>query len=358
MTQESSTAATPTIPEMPTDPNQIEAWATQASQALDVGTTEPEAPAAATAPAAAAPAATDTSSQGASSDAKPTESKADPVKTDQPDGVLAKDGKTVIPYSVLANTRQQEAEARRVAAAASAQAERLQRELDELKAGKAATDNQQTTDEIVAQIEQLTESVPEVAGPMKALVAQIQAQSAQIAELRKTAEQAVSQRNQVDDEADPQSTVQSIIDQTPKLLYAQNGNPQLWERVVREDNLLREDPEFKGLSLKERFDKAVSIVEARYGVITVPAEYLPPPREEKVNTEVKPAATPAAPAAPAAPRPMTLSDLPGGIPPTRSDRRLDEQTTMEAAQYVDALIAKGLTPQELALHLGTEALLS
>lgn len=56
--------------------------------------------------------------------------------------------------------------------------------------------------------------------------------------------------------------LQSAIDRHPKLKLWQQSNPRIWNRAVEVDNILRELPETKNLSLDDRFAKVVRFVES------------------------------------------------------------------------------------------------
>lgn len=226
-----------------------------------------------------------------------------------PEGVQAKDGRHVIPYSVLERERDR-------AARAEATANALAEEIDRLKAGKPA---QAATVQLSAEdLDQLEQDLPMVAKVIRSNMAAIEQLTGTVTQLRRDQEiTAQTQQRSVEDEID------AAISANPDLAAwrdaanrKDNPDPLMWNRAAAIDATLREDPEWKDKTFAERFEKATETVKLLYGVpaaVTPPAPKPQEPKPEDIKqvAEAKLKETPA-------PVPNTLSDIPGSAAPTQS----------------------------------------
>lgn len=244
---------------------------------------EPAAPAAAPAPVAA--------SQPAA---------AQPV----PDGVLTKDGKQVIPYEVLQQTRDQANQAKAQAAEVQAQLEAANRQLAELTARMNAGRSP----------DQQSEPFNPDDFP-KPLVDQLQAMNQQIAELKQAKEQSDAEATRLRLRAAAQEA-QPHIDANPYLRQWQAKGGAVWQEAAKVDNALKADPAWQAKPLAERFAEVARRVCDTYCI----------PYAPQGNPAPTPTPTPQpAPAAQAGP--TSISDIPGGTPMPQTHAASVEQVT-------------------------------
>lgn len=269
-----------------------------------------QAPAAAPAPApaaaapVAAPAPADSSQAPAAAPA--------PSEPARVDGVLAKDGKTVIPYGVLAAARNEARTAHQRAEAAEAALAEAQRQATAASsdlANRAAADPNSLTDAEMAELEQ---DFPALAKPLKLLRSmseKLQTAAPTPAPAAPAPAPAAS-RSQGDDEAE---AFDLAIAANPLIGDWMSSGGREWERAKAIDRVLQQDPESANLSYADRFAKVQRMVAAEFDI----------PLPKPAATPAAPAASPAAPAAPAVPAakaaPLpSLSDL-GGTPPQSAE---------------------------------------
>lgn len=204
------------------------------------------------------------------------------------DGVLSKDGTRVLPYAAL------QAE-RRSARAASARAERTERELEEarqqiadLKAGKTP-DSDALTEEKVADMEA---NFPEEGKKLRTAFNRIQELEAKVP------------KAEPKDDTDLDDPVQDAIDQVPLLVEWQHGDAQKFERAIEHDSVLVKSPKWADKPAVDRFAEAARRVAEEFDI--------PFEKPSTQQAAAKPAAT-TAPAVQATRKPPeTLSDFKGG----------------------------------------------
>jgi len=234
----------------------------------------------------------------------------DPSKAE----VRTKDGKHSIPYSVLQRARDEAAAAQQLAQQERQSREALEAQIAELKqrgtetAEQAAARNAPAVAEIIdaERLEALREEAPELAGMLEALAKTAQAAEARAAAAERTAQEA-QEREQARAAAGARSQVEEAIANSPKLLWTRSEKPEVYNRIVDYDNFLRASDEGRSLDLPSRLAKAVSMYEAVNGAIEVPGSARPEPKVVPKTAE------------PEFRVPSTLSDMPGGSPPARSD---------------------------------------
>lgn len=294
----------------------------------DTETTE-ETTEAAPAAAAPAPAATESSA---------TPAAANPAKDDDGAvaGVATKDGKRVIPYAVLKETRESASQAvARAQELAEANA-RLQAQLDAAMAGKTSTTTASDA-EVTYTAEQIAEmelDFPEQARQAKAIMA-LQEKLARIAQAAPAASPAPAAAPAPAAQAtDPATTVQEAIDNLPLLTRWQSKGGAAWAEAVKVDAALKNDPAWANKPIAERFAEVQKRVADDLG-IPIPAS------QDDTTTAAAPA-----PAAPGAkPRTTTatptLDDMSGGPVVSSSD----PLGGMSRSQMVDK--AMGMSVEEL-----------
>jgi len=257
----------------------------------------------------------------------------------KPDGILAKDGKNVIPYAQLESARQR-------AAAAEALARDQAAELAALKAEKSAqaqvNDADMLTDE---ELDALEADSPTLAKTLRA-------QQAAIQQLRDMV-QTVTQRQAVEaatQEAEVKSEVQTAIDSNPTLASWQTSEDQtMWDRASAFDKVLRAMPEYANTSFADRFEKVVEMTQSALGLEAeappAPARVHAAPTPEQIQAAAKAKLTQASKGK----RPVSLSDIPGGAPPAVDERQKVEEMSSVALgnQFL------GMTKDQMETYLAS-----
>lgn len=249
-----------------------------------------------------APATSETKPEAQPQDAKVEE--IDPSKAE----VLTKDGKHTIPYSVLESERGGRKAAEQRAQQLQQQLEELQRQSRETPAQIAAREAP-AVDEVISdeQLNALKDEAPELAKLFEGLIGRISAANERAA-------RAEEQARKVNDDlaarrmSEQEKMVEDAIGSNPKLLWARAEKPELYDKIVEVDDLFRQTTQAAGLSLSARLAKSVAMYEAANGPIEVPGFA----RAVTSQIGVKDAA-------PQQRGPSTLSDLPGGSIPPRSE---------------------------------------
>lgn len=263
-----------------------------------------------------------------------------PAKAEEPkpEGILAKDGKNLIPYSQLesARTRASAAEA-----LVKAQAEELTALKAEKKPAEEATVEMLTDEELKA----LEEDSPTLAKTLRA-------QQAAIQKLTDTV-QAVTERQNVQvatEETLVKTEIQTAIDANPTLAAWQTSEDQaMWNQASVFDKALRESPKYANVPFADRFAKVVELTQSALGL---EAEAKPVVVEEKAA--LKPEEVRAAAAAKLAEKnktakPVSLSQIPGGAPPAVDEKEKVEQMSPVALgqQF------QGMTRDQIDAYLAT-----
>ncbi len=248
---------------------------------------------------------------------------------EQPADVLTRDGKNRIPYSVLESERRraQEAAQRATAAEQLAQLERAQREVLErqlaelnekaeavtAEAAGGGKDATADVEQIIGadELDAIREEAPELAKVLDSLIGEIKTMRARADAANQRVAQMDEQRQQETLERH-RDMVEKAIGNNAKLVYARSEKPDVFNAIVEVDDWFRQQPAARGLSLDERFAKSVAMYEAAHGHIAVPGNAKP------VQQKVSDAAAEAIAKAQGT-VPNTLSDLPGGAMPARSD---------------------------------------
>ena len=227
----------------------------------------------------------------------------DPSKAE----VRTRDGKHSIPYSVLQRARDEANAERQAREALEAKLAELQQNGISVGTQNAATDPVAVADVIDAErLEALREEAPELASMIEALATSAKAAEARAAAAERTAQEA-QQRDQARSAAAAQDMVEQAVSNSPKLLWTRSEKPEVYNRIVDYDNFLRTSEDGRKLDLPTRLAKAISMYEAVNGAIEVPGSARPTPKPAPKVAE------------PAFRVPSTLSDMPGGSAPAKSD---------------------------------------
>lgn len=272
-------------------------------------------------------------------------------------GVATKDGKHIIPYSVLKGERDRAARAEQMARAAEERLAALQAQLAAGSQGAntgegARTEQQAAIGEVSeAELESIKDDFPVVYKAIKASIAKQQALEGQLRPVEERVRMTQAER-----EREAAQTVQDAIDAVPKLAHIQASNHGAFELAKQIDATLRTQAVWADRPLSERFGKVVEMVESAIGPIDLPGQAqapAQPPEQPKasLNTEelTKAAKAKAVQAAKAASThvPTSLSDFPAGQAPAADEREAAEQLT---AQQLYAKFA-GMNPDQMDEYL-------
>lgn len=283
--------------------------------------------------------------------------------TENVDGVLAKDGKNVIPFSVLEEARQKAADEQKAHAEALERATKAERELAEMRAAQAQVASSKRVDELKAELAEIEKDildakaleekdVPEITRPMmrtlerqkRDIEDRIKAESDAAAKQAEDAKREAQEREERDRtttlEAE-QAKANEAVEGNPTLRYWREKNPAMFDLAAVEDERLRgeRDATYMAMSYEERFAHVVAGMEKRYGKADIPAEFLNPASSGKGETKVTGGI-----------KSMTLSDLPGGAPPAQGDARIENMSNFEIGRHVNRLMDKGVLDPMALVH--------
>ena len=248
-------------------------------------------------------------------------------------GIATKDGKHVIPYSVLKGERDRAANAEKVAKDAQDRIAALEAQIaaknganngEPAPAKLGAPPEADLSDE---DLELLKEDFPTVYKREMALRARFDALEARLAPVVETVTSSRAERAQ-----EATNEVQDAIDATPRLAHLQANDREAFDLAKEFDALLRVQPAWADKPLSDRFAKVADMVEEARGPIVV-AGAKPQPVDLKVAAK---AVADAAVKKAAANVPTSLSEFPAG---------------QHAAQD-EAEAAENMTPMQLAEKFG------
>jgi hypothetical protein len=269
-------------------------------------------------------------------------------------GVATKDGKHVIPYSVLQSEREQKTAATRALAEAHERVAALEKSLQAVANGakpgdtaRAATAvNAEVSEMSDADLEALKEDFPTVYKALKATQAHAATLEAQIREQAgfKQEVEAASKRN-------VEETIQDVIDSNPKLAHIQANDADAFTLASQIDDTLKANPKWAGRPMSERFAKVIEMVEQANGAITVPggtSKQQDAPTAADLKAAALATATAAAKAA-AKHVPTSLSEFPVGDPPAQ-----DETDALDKMSQFDLAAKLGrMTPAQQEAYFAT-----
>jgi hypothetical protein len=119
-----------------------------------------------------------------------------------------------------------------------------------------------------------------------------------------------------------------------------NPDPLMWNRAADANDMLFNDPDWRDKPFAERFAKAVDVVKTLYGAPATAAQQQPQPQDLRKAADAALAAQPA-------PVPTSLSDIPGGTPPSQSHRETVE--AMSAVALGNRFL--NMTPDQIEAEL-------
>jgi hypothetical protein len=271
------------------------------------------------------------------------ESVQEPEVQREPEGIATKDGKHVIPYSVLQSERTRAAQAERDLQEARTQLAALQAAATDPKptAKDGGADTPEVSKEDEDRLALLEEDFPTVAAELKATRELVKSLAAKLKPLETSTEEAAQQRA-----AETAMTVQEAIDSVPKLAHIQAASPEAFELAKQFDNTLRERADWAGKPMNERFAKVIELVESSIGEIKVPGHS--PSAESKDPAALKAAAAAKVATAPKA-VPTSLSQFPAGDPAAADEVAAVEQ--MSTAQLASKMAR--MTPAQLDAYFAS-----
>jgi hypothetical protein len=252
-------------------------------------------------------------------------SDATPAETDdKADGVLAKDGKHVLPFTVLEGARRRAAELEEIVrqqteyiASLSQQAGKSpDPEQQAQQASDSPLSDMDIDDETIAAYEEELPALAKVLRQARANQQVIQQLTEQVADLSTRDERKAQQETANKSRGE----VQDAIDAVPAIAHLQASDPEAWAEVVALDNSMKDLPKFKALSLKDRFEKVAAAYQAVNGPIKLPAAE---PSQKDMTKEADRVIAASA----GRTRPASLTDLPGGATPPVDERAAFETTS-------------------------------
>lgn len=246
----------------------------------------------------------------------------------EPEGVATKDGKHVIPYSVLKSERDRATRAEQLANEMAEKVKALEAAQSGNQGAKqgesARTDPQQPTvsDLSPEDLAALKEDFPTVYKAVMASMAAAERLAAQLQPVQETVRNAEAEK-----ERTAQESVQDAIDSVPKLAHIQASNKEAFELAKQFDATLRTQKAWADKPLSERFAKVAEMVESAIGPIDVPgSKATSQPSAEDLR---KAAIAKAAQAAKASRTdvPTSLSEFPAGQNAAQDEREAAETLT-------------------------------
>lgn len=243
-------------------------------------------------------------------------------------GVATKDGKHVIPYSVLKSERDRASRAEQIARDAQERVADLEQQLQAGNQGAnngegARTDLQPpaASDLSADDLEALKEDFPTVYKAVMASMAAAKALETKLQPVEDSVRSAAAER-----ERSATETVQDAIDSVPKLAHIQATNAEAFEMAKQFDTMLRGHPAWGDKPLAERFIKVTEMVESAIGTIDLPGSKQASPSAKDLARAAKAKAEQDAKAS-RTNVPTSLSEFPAGQHAAQDEREAAEQLT-------------------------------
>ena len=270
----------------------------------------------------------------------------------EPEGVATKDGKHVIPYSVLRSERERATRAEQVAKDAN---DRLAALEAQVKAGTPQANNGDNADTKTAipdvqalspeDLEALKEDFPTVYRAVMASMAAAKALEARMNPIAESVQNDNAARARTE-----QEVVQDAIDSVPKMAHLQASNDASFALAKQFDAALRAQSAWIGKPLAERFAKVIEMVESATGAIDVPGSQKPAPQPTAEELKALAQAT----AAKAAKKtgsdvPLSLSEFPVGTPAASDEAEAAQNMTVQ--QLADKFTA--MSPEQMDAYFQT-----
>lgn len=246
----------------------------------------------------------------------------------EPAGVATKDGKHVIPYSVLKSERERASRAEEVANEMRDRVAALEKAVQAASQGANNGESARTTDQqqgisdlSTEDLEALKEDFPTV---YKAVMASMAAAKALEAKLQPVEESVRSQDAERAQSA--AETVQDAIDAVPKMAHIQASDAAAFELAKQFDAMLRGQAAWADKPLAERFSKVVEMVEGAMGPIDLPKSQQPAPSAADLAKAAKAKAAQAV-TGNRSNVPTSLSEFPAGQHAAQDEQEAAEQMT-------------------------------
>lgn len=291
------------------------------------------------------PASAATDDQNKSDPAQKEQQEAKQGQDDQgdPAGVATKDGKHVIPYSVLKSERDRASRAEQLANEMKERVEALEKMVQSgnqgAKPGEGArTDQQQpnVSDLSPEDLEALKEDFPTVYKAVMASMAAADRLKAQLAPVEETVRNAEAEQAR-----SAQESVQDAIDSVPKLAHIQATDKEAFELAKQFDATLRTQAAWADKPLSDRFAKVAEMVESALGPIDVPGSK---PSSQANAEDLRKAAIAKANASAKATKtdvPTSLSEFPVGQHAAQDEREAAENlTALQLAEKFSSMTAE------------------
>lgn len=308
-------------------------------------------------PVAAAPTAATPAVEAVQAESEPVEKTQTPTEPTEAEaaGVATKDGKHVIPYSVLQSEREQKVRANTLLQEMTQRVTALEQSLQAAAKGANTGAAPRAAEAVAADatamsdadLEALREDFPTVYKALKATMAHaavLEAQVREQASFRQEVEGA-SQR-------DVEMTVQEAIDSVPKLAHLQASDPQTFALAQQFDDTLKNTPAWASKPMADRFAKVIEMVESTNGAIDLPGskskQSPPAPNAEDLKKQAQAVAAAATKAAKTN-VPTSLSEFPVGEPAAQTETEALENMTH--AQLAEKL--GRMTPAQQEAYFAT-----
>jgi hypothetical protein len=291
----------------------------------------PAAPAAAAAaPAAVAAPAAPAGEGSPESSESPTAAASAEVKVD---GVLTKDGKHVMPYSVVQQARRDALVQRERANELEAANRQLQEQLEALKNGTQAPGQAGYTQE---QLDDIVRDFPQLA-PFVNGVKQLQET---VANLQPAKSKADPQRG-IDDQLSIQEQIDNALAARPLLSTYRSKGGVVWDRAVEIDAEVLKAPDFASKSVAERFEEVEKRLADELGVPLAKPPAAPAPAAAPSAPATKPTSQAEALQKARETGPSTLSDISGAAPSVATDA-WENRSAVEGLAAAEKLSDDGL----------------
>ncbi|CAB4155022.1 hypothetical protein UFOVP653_60 [uncultured Caudovirales phage] len=273
-----------------------------------------------------------------------------PEPEGEPQGIATKDGKHVIPYSVLKSERDRASKAEQLAnemrervAALEAAVQAASQGAKDGESARTNASEQSVSDLSTDDLEALKEDFPTVYRAVQAAMAKAAQLEAKLQPVEDSVRSAEAEQARSATE-----TVQDAIDSVPKLAHLQATNAEAFELAKQFDATLRTQSAWAGKPLQERFFKVAEMVEAALGPIDLPgakpasqsAENLKAAAKAKADAAVKAGRTNV---------PTSLSEFPVGQHAAQDEREAAE--SMTALQLAEKFSA--MTPDQMDAYFQT-----
>lgn len=274
----------------------------------------------------------------------------DGASEEDADGVATKDGKHIIPFSVLKSARERAERAEQLAKEAEDRVKQLTEQLERqgsnntnegVNNGESARTGDNLDDLSADDLELLKSDFPTVFKAIETAMAKVAKLEAKFKPVEDTVQE------QQNHEAETvKHSVQEAIDSVPKLAHIQATDQEAFALAKKFDAQLRELPFWQDKPLSERFHKVAEMVEDAMGIeIKVPTTNKSP--SISADELGKAARAKASQATKSAGVPTSLSQFPAGAPAAVDEMQaLEQLTTLQMADKF-----ANLTPEQLDAYL-------